>query len=150
MVKPTQRIRRQFAEELFECVWLFVGLALKGLTRHHINARNINSIFTLLNETNNFKNVKNTHGKVLLLVKLQVKACNLKRHSSMSVFHDILHKMVPNRAKHLNSANEPSLLALVKASHSTIVFVTAITTIFEENSNMQRGTFLFDSTSTVI
>ena len=49
--------------------------------------------------------------------------------------------MVPNCAKHLNSANEPSLLALVKASHSTIIFVTAITTIFEENSNMQRGTF---------
>ena len=35
MVKRTQTIRRQFADELFECVCVFdhfVGLELKGLT----------------------------------------------------------------------------------------------------------------------
>ena len=31
MVKHTQTIRQQIAEELFECVWLFVGLAFNGL-----------------------------------------------------------------------------------------------------------------------
>ena len=31
MVKQTQRIRQQIAVELFECVWHFVGLELKGL-----------------------------------------------------------------------------------------------------------------------
>ena len=31
MVKPTQTIRRRIADELFECVYHFVGLALKGL-----------------------------------------------------------------------------------------------------------------------
>ena len=31
MVKHTQTTRRQFADELFECVWPFVKLALKGL-----------------------------------------------------------------------------------------------------------------------
>ena len=31
MVKYTQTIRRQIADELFECVCRFVGLALKGL-----------------------------------------------------------------------------------------------------------------------
>ena len=31
MVKHTQTIRRQIADELFECVWTFVKLALKGL-----------------------------------------------------------------------------------------------------------------------
>ena len=31
MVKHTQTIRRQFADELFECVWQFVKLSLKGL-----------------------------------------------------------------------------------------------------------------------
>ena len=33
MVKHTQTIRPQIANELFECVWPFVGLALKGLRR---------------------------------------------------------------------------------------------------------------------
>ena len=32
MVKHTHTIRRQIADELFECVWPFCGLALKGLT----------------------------------------------------------------------------------------------------------------------
>ena len=32
MVKHTQTIGRQIADELFECVWPFCGLALKGLT----------------------------------------------------------------------------------------------------------------------
>ena len=31
MVKHTQAIRRQIEDELFECVWPFCGLALKGL-----------------------------------------------------------------------------------------------------------------------
>ena len=31
MVKHPQTISRQFADELFECVWPFVGLTLKGL-----------------------------------------------------------------------------------------------------------------------
>ena len=31
MAKHTQTIRRQIADELFECVWPFVNLALKGL-----------------------------------------------------------------------------------------------------------------------
>ena len=31
MVRDTQTIRPQFADELFECVDYFVGLALKGL-----------------------------------------------------------------------------------------------------------------------
>ena len=33
MVKHTQTIRRQFADELTECVWPFVILALKGLKK---------------------------------------------------------------------------------------------------------------------
>ena len=32
MVKYTQTIRGQIAGELFECVWPFCGLALKGLS----------------------------------------------------------------------------------------------------------------------
>ena len=32
MIKHTQTIRRQTAYKLFECVWPFVGLALKGLS----------------------------------------------------------------------------------------------------------------------
>ena len=32
MVKHTEAIRRQIADELFECVYHFVKLALKGLT----------------------------------------------------------------------------------------------------------------------
>ena len=32
MGKHTQTIRRQIADELFECVWPFVKLALKGLS----------------------------------------------------------------------------------------------------------------------
>ena len=31
MVKHTQTIRQQIADKLFECVWPFVKLALKGL-----------------------------------------------------------------------------------------------------------------------
>ena len=31
MAKHTQTIRRLFADELFECVWPFCGLALNGL-----------------------------------------------------------------------------------------------------------------------
>ena len=31
MAKHTQTIRRQVANELFECVWHFVGLVIKGL-----------------------------------------------------------------------------------------------------------------------
>ena len=31
MVKHTQTIRQQITDELFECVWAFVKLALKGL-----------------------------------------------------------------------------------------------------------------------
>ena len=34
MIKHTQTIRRQFADELFECVWPFGGLGLKGLTEN--------------------------------------------------------------------------------------------------------------------
>ena len=32
MAKHTQTIRRQIADELFECVWPFLNLALKGLS----------------------------------------------------------------------------------------------------------------------
>ena len=36
MVKRTQTIRRQFAYELFECVWLFRGVdAFKGFYASH-------------------------------------------------------------------------------------------------------------------
>ena len=35
MVKYTQTIRRQFADELFECGH-FVGLVFKGLSDHHL------------------------------------------------------------------------------------------------------------------
>ena len=31
MVKHTQTIRRQFVDELFECVWPFCGISVKGL-----------------------------------------------------------------------------------------------------------------------
>ena len=34
MVKHTQTIRRDIADEFFECVWPFLGLALKGLMRN--------------------------------------------------------------------------------------------------------------------
>ena len=49
----------------------------------------------------NFKNVKNTHGGVPLLAKLQP-ATLLKQHSSMGVFHVFkIVQMVPKRAKPL-------------------------------------------------
>ena len=37
MVKHTQTICRQIADELFQCVWPFVGLALKGLNSYLAN-----------------------------------------------------------------------------------------------------------------
>ena len=49
MAKHTQTIRRQIADELFEYVWPFVNLALKGLkdsfngifwTLHYFDAQN--------------------------------------------------------------------------------------------------------------
>ena len=53
------------------------------------------------------KNVKNTHGGVLLLVKFQAEVCNFAKSnippwvfSSFKVVH-----MVPNRAKCLNLAS---------------------------------------------
>ena len=39
MVKHTETIRRQFADELFESVWPFVGLPLKGLKFRNIFQR---------------------------------------------------------------------------------------------------------------
>ena len=46
----------------------------------------------------NLKNVKNTYGGVLLLVKLQA---TLKKHSSMGAFHIFkTAQMVRNHAKH--------------------------------------------------
>ena len=46
----------------------------------------------------NLKNVKNTYGGVLLLVKLQA---TLKEHSSMGAFHIFkIAQMVRNHAKH--------------------------------------------------
>ena len=68
----------------------------------------------------------------------------------MGVFHVKLQKWCDIAQSISLSAKKPSLLALVKASHSTIIFVTAITTIFGENSKMQRDTVLFESYSTVI
>ena len=38
MAKHTQTIRRQYADELFEYVWPFVGLVLKGLTAVNLPA----------------------------------------------------------------------------------------------------------------
>ena len=49
MVKHTQTIRRQIDDKLFECVWSFVNMALKGLkdsfngifwTLHYLDAQN--------------------------------------------------------------------------------------------------------------
>ena len=37
MVKHTQTIRRQFADELFECVWQFVKLSLKSFLGGNVN-----------------------------------------------------------------------------------------------------------------
>ena len=37
MVKRTEKIRRQIADELFKCAWLFCELALKGLSGHIFN-----------------------------------------------------------------------------------------------------------------
>ena len=51
----------------------------------------------------NLKNVKNTHGWVILLVKLQTSACNFtKSNIPPWVFFTFLqlYKMVPNRIKH--------------------------------------------------
>ena len=47
-----------------------------------------------------FRNVKNTHGGVLLLVKLKAEACKFtKSNTSMGVFHVFkIVQMVPNRA----------------------------------------------------
>ena len=48
--------------------------------------------------------MKNIHGGMLLLVKLQASACNFtkKYHSSMGFFHVFkIVQMVPNRAKRL-------------------------------------------------
>ena len=51
----------------------------------------------------NFKNVKNIHGRVLLLVKLQAFSLKLyeKLHSAMGVFHVFkILQMVPNPVTH--------------------------------------------------
>ena len=37
MVKPTQKIRRQFCDELFECVWAFCELKGSITPRHQKN-----------------------------------------------------------------------------------------------------------------
>ena len=37
MAKHTQTIRRQFAKELFECVWPFCGIPFKGLIDLHVS-----------------------------------------------------------------------------------------------------------------
>ena len=50
-----------------------------------------------------FKNVKNTHGGVLLLVKLQASVCNFTKNNTPPwVFFTFfkLYKVVPNRATH--------------------------------------------------
>ena len=52
----------------------------------------------------NFKNVKNTHGVVLLLVKLQASVCNFTENNTPPwVFFHIFKivQMVPNQAKRL-------------------------------------------------
>ena len=50
-----------------------------------------------------FKNMKNTHGRVVLLVKLQVEACNFTKSDTPPwVFFTFfkIAQMVPNRTKH--------------------------------------------------
>ena len=49
----------------------------------------------------NFRNVKNTNGRVLLLVKLQAKASNFtESNTPLCVFHiSEIVQMAPNRAK---------------------------------------------------
>ena len=39
MVKHAQKIRQQIADELFECVWPFEGLALKGVIQLLTNSQ---------------------------------------------------------------------------------------------------------------
>ena len=38
MVKHTQTIGPEIADELFECIWPFYGLALKGLTNSNLKS----------------------------------------------------------------------------------------------------------------
>ena len=55
----------------------------------------------------NLKNVKNTHGGVLLLVKLQALACKFAKSDSAWMFFAFFYivKMVRNRAKRLMFGN---------------------------------------------
>ena len=66
----------------------------------------------------NLENVENSNGGVLLLVKLQTKACNFnKSNSFMGVFHVFLIvPMLPNRAKH-HKISENALLTSMRVIH---------------------------------
>ena len=55
MAKHTQTIHRQFADELFECVWSFLGLALKGLiTKGAYTRRRGKKLISVLKTALNF------------------------------------------------------------------------------------------------
>ena len=65
MVKHAQKICPQFADKLFECVWPFGGLALKGLTENFIFCEEIvtAAITRLTLETNSELNFCATAGQ---------------------------------------------------------------------------------------
>ena len=61
-------------------------------------------LFAICYPLYNLWNLKNTHGRVLLLVKLQASAYSFtkKKYSSIGVIHVVrIVQMVPNRAKRL-------------------------------------------------
>ena len=53
MIKHTQTIRRQFADELFELFGHFVGLALKGLKNNAAGFQNTTIVFSSLSDFHN-------------------------------------------------------------------------------------------------
>ena len=65
--------------------------------------------YTIWYHLSNLKNVKNTHGGVVILVKFQAEACNVTKINTptWSVFHVFkIGQMVPNRATHHKYAKE--------------------------------------------
>ena len=98
----------------------------------------------------NFKNVKNTYGGVLLLVKLQGEACNFteSNYSSMGVFHVCqIVQMIPNRATH------HVYFATLRIYHLTIVGILIRFSwawlMYEKKSKSSQPALIWDENHSV-
>ena len=89
---------------------------------------------------NNFKNVKNTHGEVLLLVRLQALACNFTKSATPpSVFFRFLN--CTNDTKSRNASQIISVCKLGLSKRPWYIFSTSRLTSFRTHSNVFDGTF---------